>query len=243
MISAFFEGPAGSGKTHHLIEHVQAVGNGLLAGRDSKLLALTFMNGARQRLNGRFGAVPRLRGRFLCLTIDSFASLLAHRRRAILRCLPDEPPDAHLSIFDRNCINAARLLELAPVAAWVGASYPLVVVDEAQDLDPHRLRILKALATCLYVVAAADEFQNLNEALDTVDVMHWLRSAATVTSLSSVKRTSQDGLLRVAGALRESRSVCSELTSQGRFLPCHVGAGVRIVEPPATSVGSGVGRC
>jgi hypothetical protein len=73
------------------------------------------MNGARQRLNVRFGAVPKLRGRFVCLTFDSFA----HRRRSLLRSLPAPDVKEEMSVFDRTCLEAARLLELPEVTAWL----------------------------------------------------------------------------------------------------------------------------
>src|SRR5688572_26756615 len=107
MIRAFFEGPAGSGKTHKLIDETVAIADGLLSGENTKLLALTFMNGARHRLNARFAAVPTLRGRFLCSTFDSFATLLIRRRRALLRTLPANPAEEEMSVFDRTCSEAA----------------------------------------------------------------------------------------------------------------------------------------
>jgi hypothetical protein len=77
------------------------------------------MNGARQRLNVRFGAVPKLRGRFVCLTFDSFARTVTHRRRSLLRSLPAPDVKEEMSVFDRTCLEAARLLELPEVTAWL----------------------------------------------------------------------------------------------------------------------------
>ena len=49
----FFEGAAGTGKTHNLIVRaVELVGSGVLS-EDRRLLALSFMNGARRRLEAR----------------------------------------------------------------------------------------------------------------------------------------------------------------------------------------------
>ena len=233
MIRAFFEGPAGSGKTHQLIEEAVAASPDVLVTPDQKLLALTFMNGARQRLNLRFGEVPALRSRFVCLTFDSFAGSVTHRRRSLLPALPPELVDASVNEFDRTCIHAARLLEHPAVADWVASAYPLVVVDEAQDLDPHRFRILKAVAKTSCVVAAADEFQNLNEHLDATAVMTWLRTAKKPITLTQIRRTSRDGLLRVAAALRDGKNVCQELKPVRGLNPCLAGAGLRIIETPA----------
>lgn len=233
MIRAFFEGPAGSGKTHKLVDETVAVAGGLLSSENSKLLALTFMNGARHRLNARFAAVPALRGRFLCSTFDSFATLLARRRRTLLNALPPDPAEAKMSVFDRTCSEAVRLLEVPAVAAWVAAAYPLVVVDEAQDLDPHRFRMLRTLAGATHVIGAADEFQNLSDAVDAADVMAWLREAEKTEPLTTVRRTNKEGLLRVAGALRDGGPVCGELSALAGKKPRYVGAGVRVIESPA----------
>jgi hypothetical protein len=71
----------------------------------------------------------------------------------------------------------------------------------------------------------------LNDDLDTAAVLRWLRGAEQPTALTQIRRTSQDGLLRVAGALRNGSSVCAEIKEKARFLPCHVGDGFRMVEP------------
>jgi hypothetical protein len=237
VIRAFFEGPAGSGKTHLLIDEAVAVCRDLFIDPGQKLLALTFMNGSRQRLNARFSAAPQLRSRFVCLTFDSFAGSVTQRRRSLLRALTPERLAEGLNEFDRTCMNAARLIECPAVAAWMGASYPLVVVDEAQDLDPHRFRMLKAIAGASCLIAAADEFQNLNERINTAPVMEWLRAAEKRTTLTRIRRTSQSGLLGAAGALRDSKDVCQQLKQEEGQNLCHVGPGLRIIEAPAKNTG------
>jgi superfamily I DNA/RNA helicase len=238
VIRAFFEGPAGSGKTHQLIEEAVTASREVLLHPEQKLLALTFMNGARHRLNFRFGEKRELRGRFACLTFDSFAGTVARRRRALSRSLPPVRHGRDTNDFDRTCIEAARLLELPEVANWVANSYPLVVVDEAQDLDAHRLRLLKALSEACCVVAAADEFQNLNDHVDSGSVVTWLRMANRPHALTRIRRTAQDGLLRAAGALRSGTGMCHELAFEDGFQPCHAGDGIRVVSPPAKNSGA-----
>lgn len=233
MIRAFFEGPAGSGKTHQLIEEAIAASSDIFADPEQKLLVLTFMNGARQRLNSRFGVIPQLRGRFLCVTFDSFAGSVTQRRRSLLRVLPAEVASHDLNEFDRTCRDAARLIECSAVAEWVASAYPLVIVDEAQDLDPHRFRLLKAIANGSCVIAAADEFQNLRDDVDTTAVLAWLRGASKHVALTQIRRTSRDGLLRVAAALRGSKPVCKELEPGKTGRPCMVSAGLRVIEAPA----------
>jgi superfamily I DNA/RNA helicase len=127
------------------------------------------------------------------------------------------------------------------VAAWIAASYPLVVVDEAQDLNPHRFRLLKALAETTCLIAAADEFQNLNEDIDARDVIAWLKGAETPSALTQIRRTSRDGLLQVADALRNGADVCGRLQLKKAPPPSkktwHQGPGVRLLEAPAKHSG------
>jgi superfamily I DNA/RNA helicase len=49
-----------------------------------RLLALTFMNGARRRLQVRLGENILFRRRFECQTFDVFARALAARRKSLL---------------------------------------------------------------------------------------------------------------------------------------------------------------
>ena len=77
MTFDFFEGAAGTGKTHNLVGRAgELVQDGAL-GEGHKLLALTFMNGARRRLDARLGENPAFRRRFDCQTFDVFARTLA----------------------------------------------------------------------------------------------------------------------------------------------------------------------
>ena len=77
MTCDFFEGAAGTGKTNQLLCRAgELVLVGAL-GEGHKLLALTFMNGARRRLDARLGENPTFRRRFDCQTFDVFARTLA----------------------------------------------------------------------------------------------------------------------------------------------------------------------
>jgi hypothetical protein len=200
------------------------------------LLALTFMNGARLRLNGRFSAVRELRGRVQCTTFDSFAMMVAHRQRSLLRTLPPLPRDG-MNAFDVTCRDAMRLLALPEVQRWVAASHPLVVVDEAQDLNEHRFGMLRAVASCAHVIAAADHFQNLTLGADTTELMTWLRACDEPIVLTQIHRTSHAGLLQVAAALRAGTDVRKGLTEQSNFQHAYVGPGIKIIEAPASNVG------
>ena len=51
MTFDFFEGAAGTGKTHNLVGRAGEIVQDGVLGEGHKLLALTFMNGARRRLD------------------------------------------------------------------------------------------------------------------------------------------------------------------------------------------------
>ena len=232
----FFEGPAGSGKTHQLVARTVTVAPEALTDPRHRLLALTFMNGARLRLSARLSDVGDLRGRVQCTTFDAFAGMVTNRLRSLLQTLPILSAQG-MNAFDVTCRDAARLLEIPHVQRWIAASHPLVVVDEAQDLNEYRFGMLRALADCANVIAAADEFQNLASSADTTELLTWLRDCDESVSLAQIHRTSQTGLLTVAAALRAGTDVRLGLAERTTFQHVFVGQGIRIVEVPATNVG------
>ncbi len=137
MTFDFFEGAAGTGKTHNLVGRaLELVEDGVLS-EGHKLLALTFMNGARRRLDTRLGENPAFRRRFDCQTFDVFARTLAARRRSLITPAL-EAQVAALNEFDGPCALSARLLQYQAVQQWIARAFPLVLVDEAQDLDEYR---------------------------------------------------------------------------------------------------------
>lgn len=234
MTVDFFEGPAGTGKTHQLIERARELVGADILGEKRRLLALTFMNGARRRLQSRLTGQAAFRRRFECQTIDVFARRLVGQRGALLHRRKElVERAARLNAFDGPCLLAGGLLAQASVAQWVAASYPLVLVDEAQDVDLRRLSILQGLAQHCHVVAAADAFQCLKEGQDTQPVITWLESAGSVTRLRLAQRTTQQGLLEVASALRDDRDIWDVLVRSVRSnWPTWSGEGFRIVECP-----------
>jgi superfamily I DNA/RNA helicase len=167
------EGAAGCGKTVRLIE---ALGENLAAvplGNGQRLLALTFMHGARRRLHDKLHRQNGLRGRVECVTVDSFAQRLVRRWRTLAAALgiPNLQPEQ----FDAQCDAAATLLGCAGVAAWVAASFPVILVDEAQDLKAERLRMISALPPSVTLLVGADEFQCLDATLRPNPCIAWLR--------------------------------------------------------------------
>ncbi len=192
------EGSAGCGKTYRLIELLghELQNAPLLEGQ--RVLALTYMHGARRRLADRLTNVAVIRHRFDCVTIDSFAWRLLNRWRALAQRLHGAVPES----FDARCDRAGALLERPEVCAWVAASFPIIVIDEAQDLGLERLRMVRALATRARLLVAADEFQCLDSALRPNPLVTWMREACVPEVLTLVHRTHVPALLTGAACVR-----------------------------------------
>jgi superfamily I DNA/RNA helicase len=240
MTFDFFEGAAGTGKTHNLVGRAGEIVQDGALGEGHKLLALTFMNGARRRLDARLGENSAFRRRFDCQTFDVFARTMAARRRSLITPAMQAQADA-LSEFDGPCALAATLLEQEAVRRWVARSYPLVLVDEAQDLDEHRLSILQGLSPSCRIVAAADAFQCLQNGRDTAPLIGWLEGAGETHRLTQVRRTTQQGLLVAALAVREGRDMKTVLTSRtAQNRTTWNGAGFRLQDAVATQRNTGL---
>ena len=236
----FFEGAAGTGKTHNLVGRAgELVRDGLLDD-EHKVLALTFMNGARRRLEARLGANPLFRRRYDCRTFDMFARTVATRRRSLI-CTPTQKQAATLNEFDKPCFLAASLLGLRAVQQWVARGYPLIVVDEVQDLDKHRLGILQGLATSCHLLAAGDAFQCLTDQHDTAPLIDWLENAGETHHLTRPMRTAQHGLLAGALAVREGRDIKAVLAKKTfKNGSSWSGPGIRLLEVPAQKKNTGL---
>jgi UvrD-like helicase C-terminal domain/AAA domain len=196
-----FSGGAGCGKTHQLMRALSEylIATPLQDGQ--KVLALTFMHGSRHRLEERLEQLQVLRHRTECSTIDSFAWRIVRRWSSLASRLgytgikPDQ--------YERVCEAAGALLKVKEVCGWVVASFPVLLVDEAQDLTENRLEMLIGLAARLEIFAAADEFQCLNEALRPNPACKWLNEVCNVEVLTQPKRTSVSELLDAASEIRK----------------------------------------
>src|SRR5438270_6091254 len=124
-----FEGPAGCGKTHKLVESLrESLGDNPL--RDGqRVLAVTYMHGSRRKLEASLRKIPGLAGRYECSTLDSVALRWVRRWRDLLIKLGQQLPAE--GDFDQTCSAAAKLMGEPGVRAWIAASFPLVLVDEA----------------------------------------------------------------------------------------------------------------
>lgn len=240
MTFDFFEGAAGTGKTHNLVGRAgELVQDGIL-GDGQKLLALTFMNGSRRRLDARLGQQESFHRRFDCQTFDVFARTLAARRRSLITPTMQAQANA-LNEFDGPCSLAAGLLEHEPVRQWVARSFPMILIDEAQDLDEYRVRILQGLSQSCRIVAAADAFQCLYDGRDTAPLIGWLEGAGRTHRLTQPMRTQQQGLLAAALAVREGRDMKTVLMANTyKNRTTWNGAGFRILETPATQNNAGL---
>src|SRR5689334_18716913 len=103
-----FEGPAGTGKTHSLMEQLGAELNNRALAAHERVLALTFMHGARRRLDSKLRNVEGLSGRFQATTLDSFSWRLIQRWRKLAESLEYVIPSEEQ--YDETCALAAALL-------------------------------------------------------------------------------------------------------------------------------------
>ncbi|WP_063800002.1 ATP-dependent helicase [Bradyrhizobium valentinum] len=210
------EGAAGCGKTYRLMAMLTETLAGHPLSEGQRVLALTFMHGARRRLSDRLKGVVGLAGRVQCCTVDAFAWRIYRRWRGLATALGIEP--ATEGEFDAVCDAAGLLLEQAQVRSWTAMSFPIVLVDEGQDLRPQRLRMLVALSGATHALIAADEFQCLDQALRPNPLVTWLQNAVEPETLVQVRRTNVAGLLAAAAAIRSSQAPVN-------------GQGFRILQP------------
>lgn len=195
-----FTGAAGCGKTYQLMHSLSAYMEAAPLKDGQKVLALTFMHGARRRLEERLGQLHVLRGRMDCSTIDSFAWRLVRRWQSLVAALGYAGIESNQ--YERVCDAAGALLQIKEVCGWVAASFPVLVVDEAQDLTANRLRLVEGLAMRLQVFAAADEFQCLNEELRPNPACGWFAAVCPTKELDQPMRTNVAELLDAAAAIR-----------------------------------------
>ncbi|MDW3688457.1 ATP-binding domain-containing protein [Cupriavidus sp. CV2] len=193
-------GAAGYGKTYRLTQRLEheLLAQPLAPGQS--VLALTFMHGARQRLDQRLRELPALKGRFDCVTVDGFARTLRERWRTLGASIGQ--PMVNAVDFDLQCKLAADLLDREFVGSWVRAGHPIIILDEAQDLDADRLRLLAALCSRASVLVAFDDFQCLDSGLRPSPVAKWLPMVCEVEVLQKPQRTAVPALLNAASSIR-----------------------------------------
>ncbi|WP_235592258.1 ATP-dependent helicase [Lysobacter capsici] len=179
-------------------------------GEHQKALALTFMHGSRRRLDERLSALPVLRNRYECTTLDSFAWRLVRRRRTIIEELGLHFPNPE--DYDVLSATAATLLRLQTIGRWVASTFPVFLLDEAQDLTVSRLDMIRALSDHAKLIVAADEFQCLDEALRPNPACVWISKAIGPQELAVSHRTAVPALLNAAQAVRAGQAPVFERT-------------------------------
>jgi superfamily I DNA/RNA helicase len=211
MSLSAFDGAAGCGKTYAIMERLasELAKSPLLASQ--RVLALTYMHGARHRLDEQLEKIEHLQGRYEATTLDSFALTICRRWHARLGeyglSLPDlEAPSA----FNEICAMAARLLEDDGVKKWVAAAYPYIIVDEAQDLDVIRLALVAHLTEHCFVLLAFDEFQCLSPTNRPVAVVAWVGGRCQPTVLTGNRRTNINELLAAALQIRSGQPITAD---------------------------------
>jgi hypothetical protein len=170
-----------------------------------RVLAVTFMHGSRRRLESRLSIIKPLRGRYEAVVLDGFAWRLVQRWRRLVAHLGFVVPQEH--DFDACCAMAARLVAMPIVAQWVKSSFPIMIVDEAQDLCANRSAIVSALSSTVTVILAFDEFQCLAPELRPIPIQTWLAENAPPVTLQGNRRTNIVQLLAAADAVRQGLAI------------------------------------
>lgn len=173
-----------------------------------RVLALTFMHGSRRRLDARLRGVALLGGRYEATTLDSFAWRLTQRWRRLAEHLGHAVPEEN--DFAGTCTLAAILLARPVVRDWVEMSFPILLVDEAQDLSPERSRVIAERAQSGTTFLAFDEFQCLDMTLLPIAIETWLADHCEPIPLAGCRRTNSNELIEAARAVRDGRAVATE---------------------------------
>lgn len=199
MTLVLFEGAAGTGKTTNVVQYVQAYLTEHPLDAEQRVLALTKYHGSRRRMQATLTGEKAHPNEVDCTTIDSFARRLVTRWRSLARALG---MDWNTDDFGAVTNAAAELLGHKNVAEWVARRYPLVVVDELQDLIDGEVGILKALESHTHIVCAADDFQCLSHT-GVNQPVSWARTIGEVHSLDTIHRTQSRQLLTAGHAVRQ----------------------------------------
>jgi superfamily I DNA/RNA helicase len=179
------------------------------------------MHGARRRLEELIHKEqPKLH--VVVNTIHAFALSVVNRWRTVLGLgfpvvaapgaggFVEKFGTVHAT-FDEIVGKAEELSKYETVRAFIATTYPLIVVDEAQDCSAVVLRFIEALGACSSCVMAADEFQNLLGEDDISDFGKWVSEHKQGAQIEHVElteplRTSDVGILEAARALRENKA-------------------------------------
>jgi len=214
-------GYAGTGKTTRAMTLVEERVNAISPLEYQSFLGMSFMHGARRRLDQKLGDVC---GHFpyRATTIDAFALSILNRWRTsvgfpkLFSPITGDigPVEGLFEVkagFEWIRGEAAKLLSKQTVGRLVGLSFPLIIVDEFQDCQGHQLGIVKALANHTQLLLAADDFQLLNPIGSNCPAVEWVLELehdgrAFVEDLKTPRRTTNHALLEAARCLRDNRA-------------------------------------
>ncbi len=211
MSLAAFDGAAGCGKTYAIMEQLASELTKAPLLSSQRVLALTYMHGARHRLDEQLEKIEHLHGRYEASTLDSFAWTICRRWQSRLGEYGLSIPSLDVpNAFDDVCALAARLLEDGDVRKWVAAAYPHIIVDEAQDLDVIRLSLISHLTEHSCVLLAFDEFQCLSPTNRPVAVVGWAGDRCQPTVLTGNRRTAINELLAAALQIRSGQAITAD---------------------------------
>jgi superfamily I DNA/RNA helicase len=201
----FITGAAGTGKTHTLATLIETLAPGLNMRSFQVVPVLSAMHGARRRLLQRLMALQRsCRQKHVNLfvqvsTIDAFALSLVTR---LHRKSEADFPNFDVGDFSPTHLAAAGAMRSESIKAVCSATYPFVVIDEFQDCKGSRLEFVRALAECVPMIIAADEFQAL-DADGSCPALEWCSDSLPRIDLGDMSaRTKDIAVIATAKALR-----------------------------------------
>ena len=242
--AAVVTGQAGTGKTTWLMAKACECAPRLITADHQRMLVITRMHGARRRLEHKLKDSCR-NIPYSVATIDGFALSVVNRWRTALghakpvAAVPGDVDfaDGVLGIeadFSRVVGSAARLLESPTVGGVIGATYPLILIDEFQDCHGPLLEFVAALSKHSSVLLAADDFQLLDSAVTGCPAVEWAQTQAvdgevTIEKLTTCHRTSVAGILEAAHCLREN-TAATERTVPVVCCPQHGPVAWKIIE-------------
>jgi superfamily I DNA/RNA helicase len=218
-----YTGQAGTGKTYSLIQLLTQI----LPQREwlkyEAVLALTFMHGSRKRLESNLQFVKNdFKVKCECSTIDSFALSVVNRFRSYLNLNKPISVSFNGSDFEsefeiqltldsihKSTIN---LFKYESVKAFISNTYPYIIIDEFQDCSGTLLEIVKLLTSSIYILIAADPFQELSDTEESEGMKWLLENYFEIIDLDSegVKRTKNTRILNTATCLRKGENIKGE---------------------------------
>lgn len=216
MANKGYIGQAGTGKTTKIIEDLNDLVKPEEWAKTSSILAITYMHGSRRRLENKLSPFVKKGVRVNCMTIDAFCLHIVQRYKSYLgiksQIIVSDNVDENTKLEEEKklicgihtiCQIATELLDFKIVKEVMKFSYPIIVVDEFQDCEEGHLQIIKKISENNSLLIAADDFQKLDNELNSLAV-NWLNESIICEELSTIFRTNDNKILNSARALRNN---------------------------------------